>query len=144
VELNFVQTTYIVTFCYSLICLPGCNYEIFHVPCRYMCAHALSLSHPGIRCRCLAAYGDPVSAVKWYVCGAMEYCLFLRLGPEKNNNIYTHYAGQRDLAESITMTWLSLCWVWAMPLKLFICLEYLRGKTFVFAYLSCVLYDVTC
>ncbi|KAJ6922284.1 LOW QUALITY PROTEIN: hypothetical protein NC652_016057, partial [Populus alba x Populus x berolinensis] len=24
---------------------------------RYMCAHALSLSHPGIRCRCLAAYG---------------------------------------------------------------------------------------
>lgn len=31
-----------------------------------MCAHALSLSHPGIRCRCLAAYGDAVSAVKWY------------------------------------------------------------------------------
>ncbi|CAA6671552.1 unnamed protein product [Spirodela intermedia] len=24
-----------------------------------------SLSHPGIRCRCLAAYGDAVSAVKW-------------------------------------------------------------------------------
>lgn len=32
----------------------------------YMCAHAISLSHPGIRCRCLAAYGDSVSAVKWY------------------------------------------------------------------------------
>jgi hypothetical protein len=32
-----------------------------------MCAHALSLSHPGIRCRCLAAYGDAVSAVKWYL-----------------------------------------------------------------------------
>ncbi|KAJ9693512.1 hypothetical protein PVL29_009459 [Vitis rotundifolia] len=32
---------------------------------RYLCAHALSLSHPGIRCRCLAAYGDAVSAVKW-------------------------------------------------------------------------------
>ncbi|KAE8687165.1 hypothetical protein F3Y22_tig00111022pilonHSYRG00171 [Hibiscus syriacus] len=32
---------------------------------RYMTAHALSLSHPGIRCRCLAAYGDAVSAVKW-------------------------------------------------------------------------------
>lgn len=32
---------------------------------RYMCAHALSLTHPGIRCRCLAAYGDAVSAVKW-------------------------------------------------------------------------------
>lgn len=31
-----------------------------------MCAHALALSHPGIRCRCLAAYGDAVSAVKWY------------------------------------------------------------------------------
>lgn len=32
---------------------------------RYMCAHAISLSHPGIRCRCHAAYGDAVSAVKW-------------------------------------------------------------------------------
>ncbi|KAL8138700.1 hypothetical protein V2J09_004701 [Rumex salicifolius] len=32
---------------------------------RYMHAHALPLSHPGIRCRCLAAYGDAVSAVKW-------------------------------------------------------------------------------
>ncbi|KAL4187528.1 hypothetical protein AMTRI_Chr09g19440 [Amborella trichopoda] len=32
---------------------------------RYMCAHAIALSHPGIRCRCLAAYGDAVSAVKW-------------------------------------------------------------------------------
>ncbi|XVE78705.1 hypothetical protein DITRI_Ditri14bG0000100 [Diplodiscus trichospermus] len=32
---------------------------------RYMTVHALSLSHPGIRCRCLAAYGDAVSAVKW-------------------------------------------------------------------------------
>ncbi|KAL0348165.1 UNVERIFIED_CONTAM: TSET complex member tstF [Sesamum angustifolium] len=32
---------------------------------RYMSAHAISLSHPGIRCRCLAAYGDAVSAVKW-------------------------------------------------------------------------------
>uniref|UniRef100_A0A1D1YS86 p21-activated protein kinase-interacting protein 1-like n=1 Tax=Anthurium amnicola TaxID=1678845 RepID=A0A1D1YS86_9ARAE len=32
---------------------------------RYMCGHALALNHPGIRCRCLAAYGDAVSAVKW-------------------------------------------------------------------------------
>ncbi|KDP36340.1 hypothetical protein JCGZ_09760 [Jatropha curcas] len=32
---------------------------------RYMCAHAISLSHPGIRCRCLAAYGDAITAVKW-------------------------------------------------------------------------------
>ncbi|KAG6408640.1 hypothetical protein SASPL_131658 [Salvia splendens] len=32
---------------------------------RYMCVHAISLSHPGIRCRCLAAHGDAVSAVKW-------------------------------------------------------------------------------
>ncbi|CAN6477268.1 unnamed protein product [Victoria cruziana] len=31
---------------------------------RYMCAHAIALSHPGILCRCLAAYGDAVSAVK--------------------------------------------------------------------------------
>ncbi|CAI5536393.1 unnamed protein product, partial [Closterium sp. Naga37s-1] len=32
---------------------------------RYMTAHAISLSHPGVRCRCLAAHGDPVGAVKW-------------------------------------------------------------------------------
>eukprot|EP00252_Welwitschia_mirabilis_P011688 TRINITY_DN26048_c0_g1_i1.p1 TRINITY_DN26048_c0_g1~~TRINITY_DN26048_c0_g1_i1.p1 ORF type:complete len:887 (-),score=227.22 TRINITY_DN26048_c0_g1_i1:187-2643(-) len=32
---------------------------------RYMCAHAIGLSHPGILCRCLAAYGDAVGAVKW-------------------------------------------------------------------------------
>ena len=32
---------------------------------RYMCAHALSLSHPSICCRCLDAYGDAVSAIKW-------------------------------------------------------------------------------
>lgn len=32
---------------------------------RFMTAHAVGLSHPGIRCRCLAAHGDPVSAVKW-------------------------------------------------------------------------------
>ena len=30
-----------------------------------MCAHAISLSLPGIRCRCLAAYRVTVSAVKW-------------------------------------------------------------------------------
>ncbi|GAA0158733.1 hypothetical protein LIER_15680 [Lithospermum erythrorhizon] len=40
---------------------------------RYMCAHAISLSHPGIRCRCLAAYGDAVSAVKWATRLAREH-----------------------------------------------------------------------
>jgi hypothetical protein len=30
-----------------------------------MMAHVIALNHPGIRCRCLAAAGDPVSAVKW-------------------------------------------------------------------------------
>ena len=39
--------------------------EIWFVFNRYMTAHAIALSHPGIRCRCLAAYGDAVSAVKW-------------------------------------------------------------------------------
>lgn len=45
-----------------------------------MCAHALSLSHPGIRCRCLAAYGDAVSAVKWYVTlsAFLSYILMLQ------------------------------------------------------------------
>ncbi|KAE8697074.1 Transducin/WD40 repeat-like superfamily protein isoform 2 [Hibiscus syriacus] len=40
---------------------------------RYMTVHALSLSHPGIRCRCLAAYGDAVSAVKWAIWLAREH-----------------------------------------------------------------------
>ncbi|KAI3756377.1 hypothetical protein L1987_56197 [Smallanthus sonchifolius] len=31
----------------------------------YMFDHAISLSHPGIRCCFLAAYGDAVSAVEW-------------------------------------------------------------------------------
>ncbi|KAI3803750.1 hypothetical protein L1987_31912 [Smallanthus sonchifolius] len=35
---------------------------------KYMFAHAISLSHPGIRCRCLAAYGDAVSAVEYGKC----------------------------------------------------------------------------
>ena len=30
-----------------------------------MSGHAIALSHPGIRCHCLAAYGDVVSVVKW-------------------------------------------------------------------------------
>lgn len=42
------------------------TYSVF-LCCRYMCAHAISLNHPGIRCRCLAAYGDAVSAVKWCI-----------------------------------------------------------------------------
>lgn len=41
-----------------------------------MCAHAITLSHPGIRCRCLAAYGDAVSAVKWY-------CFFFIFHPKQ-------------------------------------------------------------
>ncbi|KAE8692839.1 Transducin/WD40 repeat-like superfamily protein isoform 2 [Hibiscus syriacus] len=40
---------------------------------RYMTVHALSLSHPGIRCRCLAAYGDAVSTVKWAIRLAREH-----------------------------------------------------------------------
>ena len=42
-----------------------------------MCAHALSLSHPGIRCRCLAAYGDAVSAVKWYFFFSIFACFLV-------------------------------------------------------------------
>ena len=33
--------------------------------CRFFSPHAITLSHPGVRCRCLAAHGDPVGAVKW-------------------------------------------------------------------------------
>eukprot|EP00850_Spirogloea_muscicola_P019582 SM000194S04818 [mRNA] locus=s194:9196:10940:- [translate_table: standard] len=31
----------------------------------YFTAHAIALSHPGVRCRCLCALGDAVGAVKW-------------------------------------------------------------------------------
>lgn len=56
-----------------------------------MCAHALSLSHPGIRCRCLAAYGDAVSAVKWY-----HLCLVY---------FYYNYAHYLSLATQLLLPW---------------------------------------
>ncbi|RLM91245.1 uncharacterized protein C2845_PM08G20680 [Panicum miliaceum] len=64
---------------------------------RYMCAHALSLSHPGIRCRCLAAYGDPVSAVKWAT----------RLGREHHDDLAQFMLGMGYAAEALHLPGIS-------------------------------------
>ena len=45
-EVNFVQKSYIVTFCYSLTCLPGSITKMFHVPsgiCTYILYHSAIL-----------------------------------------------------------------------------------------------------
>ena len=36
---NFVQRSDIVIFCYCSICLPTCNSEMFHIPCRCIYTH---------------------------------------------------------------------------------------------------------
>jgi len=64
---------------------------------RYMCAHALSLSHPGIRCRCLAAYGDPVSAVKWAT----------RLGREHHDDLAQFMLGMGYANEALHLPGIS-------------------------------------
>ncbi|XP_028792501.1 uncharacterized protein LOC114748302, partial [Neltuma alba] len=64
---------------------------------RYMCAHALSLSHPGIRCRCLAAYGDAVSAVKWAS----------RLGREHHDDLAQFMLGMGYAAEALHLPGIS-------------------------------------
>ncbi|XP_025814870.1 uncharacterized protein LOC112892034 isoform X2 [Panicum hallii] len=64
---------------------------------RYMCAHALSLSHPGIRCRCLAAYGDPVSAVKWAT----------RLGREHHDDLAQFMLGMGYATEALHLPGIS-------------------------------------
>ncbi|KAF8390819.1 hypothetical protein HHK36_023118 [Tetracentron sinense] len=64
---------------------------------RYMCAHALSLSHPGIRCRCLAAYGDAVSAVKWAS----------RLGREHHDDLAQFLLGMGYATEALHLPGIS-------------------------------------
>ncbi|GAB2248105.1 hypothetical protein Droror1_Dr00007987 [Drosera rotundifolia] len=64
---------------------------------RYMRAHALSLSHPGIRCRCLAAYGDAVSAVKWAS----------RLGREHHDDLAQFMLGMGYASEALHLPGIS-------------------------------------
>ncbi|CAI0628285.1 unnamed protein product [Linum tenue] len=64
---------------------------------RYMCAHALSLTHPGIRCRCLAAYGDAVSAVKWAS----------RLGREHHDDLAQFLLGMGYATEALHLPGIS-------------------------------------
>ncbi|PNY16065.1 WD40 domain-containing protein, partial [Trifolium pratense] len=64
---------------------------------RYMRAHALSLSHPGIRCRCLAAYGDAVSAVKWAS----------RLGREHHDDLAQFMLGMGYATEALHLPGIS-------------------------------------
>lgn len=64
---------------------------------RYMCAHALALSHPGIRCRSLAAYGDAVSAVKWAS----------RLGREHHDDLAQFMLGMGYATEALHLPGIS-------------------------------------
>lgn len=64
---------------------------------RYMCAHAISLSHPGTRCRCLAAYGDAVSAVKWAS----------RLGREHHDDLAQFLLGMGYATEALHLPGIS-------------------------------------
>ncbi|GFP80420.1 hypothetical protein PHJA_000185400 [Phtheirospermum japonicum] len=64
---------------------------------RYMCAHAISISHPGIRCRCLAAYGDAVSAVKWAS----------RLGREHHDDLAQFMLGMGYATEALHLPGIS-------------------------------------
>ncbi|KAK4424471.1 TSET complex member tstF [Sesamum alatum] len=64
---------------------------------RYMSAHAISLSHPGIRCRCLAAYGDAVSAVKWAS----------RLGREHHDDLAEFMLGMGYATEALHLPGIS-------------------------------------
>ncbi|CAM8905406.1 unnamed protein product [Rhodiola kirilowii] len=64
---------------------------------RYMFAHAVSLSHPGIRCRCLAAYGDAVSAVKWAS----------RLGREHHDDLAQFMLGMGYATEALHLPGIS-------------------------------------
>ena len=106
-EVNFVQKSYIVTFCYSLTCLPGSITKMFHVPsgiCTYILYHSAIL-------------------VLWNGT-VVDYCLFsCCLYILRVIIVYiSTYAGHLDLAETerITITSLSLCWLWATTLKVFI------------------------
>ncbi|CAM6114633.1 unnamed protein product [Calypogeia fissa] len=63
----------------------------------FMTAHAIALSHPGIRCRCLAAYGDAVSAVKWAS----------RLGREHHDDLAQFMVGMGYASEALHLPGIS-------------------------------------
>ncbi|KAG6555176.1 hypothetical protein Mapa_003215 [Marchantia paleacea] len=63
----------------------------------FMTAHAIGLSHPGIRCRCLAAYGDAVSAVKWAS----------RLGREHHDDLAQFMLGMGYASEALHLPGIS-------------------------------------
>ncbi|KAF9663042.1 hypothetical protein SADUNF_Sadunf18G0117100 [Salix dunnii] len=73
----------------------------------YICAHALSLSHPGIRCRCLAAYGDAVSAVKWVS----------RLGREHHDDLAQFMTGMGYATEALHLPGISKRWEFDMAMQ---------------------------
>jgi hypothetical protein len=64
---------------------------------RYMMAHVIALNHPGIRCRCLAAAGDPVSAVKWAA----------RLGREHHDDLAHFMLGMGYATEALHLPGIS-------------------------------------
>ncbi|VFQ82219.1 unnamed protein product [Cuscuta campestris] len=64
---------------------------------RYMCAHAIFLNHPGIRCRCLAAYRDAVSAVKWAI----------RLGRKHHDDLAQFMIGMGYATEALHLPGIS-------------------------------------
>ncbi|GJP41387.1 hypothetical protein CLOM_g1058, partial [Closterium sp. NIES-68] len=64
---------------------------------RFMTAHAISLTHPGVRCRCLAAHGDPVGAVKWAS----------RLGREHHDDLAQFMVGMGYAREALHLPGLS-------------------------------------
>lgn len=64
---------------------------------RYIYAHAISLNHPGIRCRCLAAHGDAVSAVKWAS----------RLGREHHDDLAQFMLGMGFATEALHLPGIS-------------------------------------
>ncbi|KAF2318308.1 hypothetical protein GH714_004796 [Hevea brasiliensis] len=75
----------------------GVRHGVLWLIDRYMCAHALSLSHPGIRCRCLAAYGDAISAVKWAS----------RLGREHHDDLAQFMLGMGYATEALHLPGIS-------------------------------------
>ncbi|KAH7286232.1 hypothetical protein KP509_33G065100 [Ceratopteris richardii] len=64
---------------------------------RYMTAHAIGLAHPGIRCRCLAAHGDAISAVKWAA----------RLGREHHDDLAQFLLGMGYATEALHLPGIS-------------------------------------
>lgn len=64
---------------------------------RYMTAHAIGLGHPGIRCRCLAAHGDAISAVKWAA----------RLGREHHDDLAQFMLGMGYATEALHLPGIS-------------------------------------